>query len=292
MRGIMVALAALVVTATVASAQDGLSIDNLSATPRLHEDGGAYDIQVRFMTSAPAVARAEYGADASCPLATEAEGEALRNHRFDIADVPRDEPRFVRVVATAGDQELTSDVIEVAPPAAFPEGSAERIEIPLTVQETAGVVRAETVTFGLPVPEGALGMASAVSLTDGGTALPISARALVRWPDGTIKWLLVTARIAIDAGDTKTLTLALGAEVRPTMREGPDLVREDASTIEVNAVAAGLTIDRTTGEGTITGPDGDLCPLPVSRLTAVDGTVYHGRAERVTVEGRRASTAR
>ena len=62
------------------------------------------------------------------------------------------------------------------------------------------------------------------------------------------------------------------------------MVRADGDRIEVDTGAVRLSIARGAGEGTIATAGGALCPLPTSRLTAVDGSVYVGRAEHVTVE--------
>lgn len=265
-------------------AQDAFTLDNLSAHPRLHEHAQAYTVEVRFTTAVPAVAHVQFGPDATCAQATAPESEPLRNHRFDLADVPLDERRFVRVVARREGQEVASEVIEIAPPRPFPAGTARHIEVPLTVTETAGVARDEPVTFGIPLPQGALGAADRVTLSDGPTALPISTRALLRWPDGTIKWLLVSGRVALAADATKTLRLALGADVVSPAGRRPAMVRADGDRIEVDTGAVRLSIDRGSGAGTIATAGGALCPLPTSRLTAVDGSVYVGRAEHVTVE--------
>ncbi len=287
-------LAVLMVLLTAlcpAWAQQGLSINDLSTRARLHEDGQAYTVEVRFTTPIPAVASGSFGEDPSCPQALSAEAEPFRNHRFDIRDVPIDEHRFVRVSVAAEGEEVASDLVEVAPPPPFPRGAVERVEVPLTVVESAGVARDEPVVFGIPLPEGALGVASAATLSDGGRPVPIATRALVRWPDGTIKWLLVEGRVRLQPNESKTLTLALGTGVQPVTPDRRVLVRQDGDAIEIDTGAARLSIDRSSGEGTIAGPDGELCPLPVSRLTAVDGTVYLGRAERVTVEEQSARSA-
>ncbi|MEA3403282.1 MAG: hypothetical protein U9R79_18715 [Armatimonadota bacterium] len=276
----------LLTAAFRAPAQQGLSIEDFTATPRLHEDGQAWDVLVRFTTSAPAVCRAEFGPDRACGSATEPEAEPLRNHRFDVADVPLGEARFVRVVATAGDEEVASEVVEVAPPEPFPEGDTERIEVPLTIEETAGVFRTEPVTFGIPLPEGALGDPARVNLTDGEALIPVQTRALVRWPDRTIKWLLITGRIALGASETRTLTLALGSDVSPTQSRAANSLRETDALFEVTAGGTDtrLQIYRAHGTGMISRPEGINCPLPVSRLTAADGTVFTGRVESVEIE--------
>ncbi|MFW5866492.1 MAG: hypothetical protein ACOCX2_01660 [Armatimonadota bacterium] len=269
--------------AAAANAQLEPAISHLSTDPILHEDGRDWHVRVRFTTSVPAVCHVEAGPSADGLAATEPEGEALRNHRFDVP-ARGEQARFVRIVGEIEAGEFTSEVIEVQPPEPFPAGSVERVEIPLTVEETAGVAREEPVTFGIPLPEGALGRPQLVTLMDGDRPIIAEARALVRWPDRTVKWLLVSATVSLEPNETKTLSLSLGADVRPVMLKGAPPLREDGDTITVWTGRSRLTIDRASGDGTIEGPDGVLTPLPVSRLTADDGTIYTGTVESVEIE--------
>ncbi len=272
----------LLATVTVASAQEEPVINHLSTDAILHEDGVGWHVRVRFTTPVPAVCHVEAGPSADALSATEPESEALRNHRFNIP-AEHGEPRFLRITAVAEGAEVASDVIEVAPPAPFPTGSIERVEVPLTVEETAGVARDEPVTFGIPLPEGALGRPSLVTLMDGPLPMPVQTQALVRWPDRSIKWLLVSGNLTLEPNETKTVTLALGTGVQGPP-EPPVMVASTGERIEVNTGQVVMTINRSTGEGTIEGPEGTLTPLPISRLTADDGTVYTGKVESVEVE--------
>ena len=283
MRRLTLGLVMLIACAAVASAQTAPAINHLSTDPILHEDGLGWHVRVRFTTSVPAVCHVEAGPAADALTATAPEGEALRNHRFNIP-AERGQPHFVGIVGEAEAGEVSSDVIEVQPPGPFPAGDVERVEVPLTVTETAGVAREEPVTFGIPLPEGALGRPQLVSLMDGDRPIIAQTRALVRWPDRTVKWLLVSGTVSLQPNETKTLTLALGTNVRPVMLKGAPPLREDGDTITVWTGQSRFTIDRTSGEGSIEGPDGALTALPVSRLTADDGTVYTGKAESVEVE--------
>ncbi len=279
----MIVILTLVVC-TGAVAQDELTIYQFSATPVLHEDEEAWHAQVRFITSLPAICRVEYGPDRNLGQTTDPEDELLRNHRFDISGAPG-EALFVRVVAEGEETQATTDPIEVAPPGPFPAGNVERVEVPLTVAEVSGVARNEPVTFGIPLPEGALGDPQRVSLIDAGTQLPVQTQATVRWPDRTVKWLLVSANVSLAADETKTLSLALGTEVDPA-DPAAYMVSEDGDTVEVSTGQAQFAIDRTSGEGAISGPRAELTSLPTSRLIDDEGTVFTGRVERVEIEER------
>ncbi|MFP4248233.1 MAG: hypothetical protein ACLFU7_01165 [Armatimonadota bacterium] len=283
MRRLELIFVLLLATVAVAGAQEEVVINHLSTDAILHEDGVGWHVRARFTTSVPAVCHVESGPSPDTLAATEPESEALRNHRFDIP-AEGGVSRFLRINAATEGAETASEVIEVAPPPPFPTGEVERVEVPLTVEETAGVARNEPVTVGIPLPEGALGRPSLVSLMDGSLPIPVQTRALVRWPDRSIKWLLVSGNVTLEPNETKTLTLTLGTGVRPHMLKGNPLLAEDEEAIAAWTGQTRLTINRETGEGAIEGPQGALSPLPISRLVADDGEVFTGRVESVVVE--------
>ncbi|NOZ21012.1 MAG: hypothetical protein GXP25_07975 [Planctomycetes bacterium] len=287
-----VVLFCVVVTAPAALAEGELKIEHLSAKPRLQEDLKTYTIEVRFTTNLPAVATCRYGTDDRCTETMKPEPEACRNHRFDIAGIPSDQRRSVQVTAKAEEgPKVSSEVIEVKPPGMFPKGSAKTLHVPLTVTETEGMARNEPVTFGVPLPKGALGWAHMARLMDGEQALPIATRALVRWPDGTIKWLLVTSKVKVGANQTKKLKLIIGAESQPILYRTGSMVIRDGESIIVGMGDTRLVINTTTGLGGLYVNDRIVSALPVSRLTAVDGTIYTGKVETVEVEESNAQRA-
>ena len=59
-------------------------------------------------------------------------------------------------------------------------------------------------------------MAQAVLLDGAARALPAQFRALTHWPDGSIKWLLVDARVSAGANSAQRLTLARTDTPMPT----------------------------------------------------------------------------
>lgn len=74
------------------------------------------------------------------------------------------------------------------------------LSVPLVVRDTAGIDRrAEPVSCGVPFPRGAVRDEKFLRLRDGdGKPLPLQVAALVRWPDGSLKW----ARIDFAATST------------------------------------------------------------------------------------------
>ena len=66
----------------------------------------------------------------------------------------------------------------------------------LTVREEAGLERrAWPLTRGVPLPQGAVTEPGALRLQDAeDRGVPLQSRALSRWPDGSIMWVLAEVR--------------------------------------------------------------------------------------------------
>jgi hypothetical protein len=96
-------------------------------------------------------------------------------------------------------------------------------EVRLAVDEPAGVQRQQwPVTSGIPLAQGALRDDQAAALSDEkGRELPLQTETLARWPDGSIRWLLLDFQIELAAHEKKTLTLRYGPEVRRTPVANP-----------------------------------------------------------------------
>ena len=79
---------------------------------------------------------------------------------------------------------------------------AKGLEIPLYIDETAGVERrGEPVTTGVPLEQGAIQNTDRLTVrTSAGEAVPAQFRTLSRWPDGSLKWVLVDFQADVEAG--------------------------------------------------------------------------------------------
>lgn len=86
-------------------------------------------------------------------------------------------------------------------------------DVLLSVAETSGVARERgIVTSGVPFPAGALRDPTAVRLrAEDGSPLAVQTDALARWPDGSVRWLLVDFQTPLAAGQKKKLTLSTSA---------------------------------------------------------------------------------
>ena len=84
-------------------------------------------------------------------------------------------------------------------------------DISLSITEPAGVARKDwPVSSGIPLPSGALRDVTRISLFDPrGQRLPLQSEALCRWPDGSIRWLLLDSLIDLPASGTRREEFAI-----------------------------------------------------------------------------------
>ena len=98
----------------------------------------------------------------------------------------------------------------------LPASSASAAVMKITVEEPSGVDRkAWPVTSGVPLAEGALKDPAAAALfSAGGRELPLQTEVLARWPDGSVRWLLLDFQVDLAAKQTKSLSLRYGENVQ------------------------------------------------------------------------------
>src|SRR5436190_5532843 len=73
-----------------------------------------------------------------------------------------------------------------------------RLEIPISISTRTSVPsdgrKHEPVTFGVPLPQGAADGTENWVIEIANQAMPVQSRVLDRWPDGSVRWLLVDAQ--------------------------------------------------------------------------------------------------
>jgi hypothetical protein len=167
--------------------------------------------------------------------------------------------------------------------------TADAGELPLTVDEPTGISRAGwPVTSGLPLPRGALHDAGAAALFGAdGRETPLQAAALARWPDGSIRWLLLDFACDLTASQKKRLLLRYGPGTKAAAVPDPVTLRAEngAAVVTTGPLRVRLSpeafrlldnvwLDRN-GDGRfsdaerVTAPDGAGITL-----TAPDGQVF------------------
>jgi hypothetical protein len=119
-------------------------------------------------------------------------------------------------------------------------------EIRLAVQEPAGVARQQwPVTSGIPLARGTLRDDQGAALFDAAHGeLPLQTETLARWPDGSVRWLLLDFQIDLKARETKTLVLRYGPGIRRAAVPNPVRVtRADDGRVSVETGPVRLEYD-------------------------------------------------
>ncbi len=135
-------------------------------------------------------------------------------------------------------RELAPALLLALPP------SSGALEIPLAVEETAGVARrGEPVTSGVPLPRGAFRADQAFALFDGMAEIPLQAHPLVVDRDGSLRWVLLDFQADLAAKGTKRLVLKTQPPaVRPAVAIQVD---EDDDALAVDTGALRFAIAKT-----------------------------------------------
>ena len=102
-------------------------------------------------------------------------------------------------------------------------------EIHLTIQEPSNIERVQwPVTSGIPFAQGALSNAESTALFDtAGREWPLQTEALAKWPDGSIRWLLLDFVVDLQARERKTLVLHYGRGIQRSPVESPLELKQD-----------------------------------------------------------------
>lgn len=117
--------------------------------------------------------------------------------------------------------------------------------VAVNVKERDGVARERwPLTFGVPWPRGMLRDEESVSVAvENGAALPLQTRVLSRWPDRSVRWLLVDTQVTLAPRQALRLTLrAAGGKSAPAA--SPIEVSEDAKQIRISTGALTASIPK------------------------------------------------
>jgi len=84
----------------------------------------------------------------------------------------------------------------------------KEVNIPIILKENGGIKRIEEpITGGIPIKNGLVFDTDKIYLFDRNKALPIQTKVLARWPDNSIKWLLLDFKASLGANCKKILYL-------------------------------------------------------------------------------------
>jgi hypothetical protein len=119
-------------------------------------------------------------------------------------------------------------------------------ELSLTVEEPSGVDRSQwPVTSGIPFARGVLPDDQQAALfDDSGNELPLQTESLARWPDGSVRWLLLDFPIDLSANQKRSLRLQYGSDVRRADVENPlELTLGDQGSVTIRTGPLRLDYD-------------------------------------------------
>ena len=110
-------------------------------------------------------------------------------------------------------------------------------EVALTIQEPSGSARRDwPVTSGVPLVQGDLKDAEATALfTDGGREVSLQTEVLSRWPDGSVRWLLLDFQVDLKAGEKKRFILHIGPKTKRAVIDHPLRVTEGRDGVSINS---------------------------------------------------------
>lgn len=165
---------------------------------------------------------------------------------------------------------------------------ADRL-VSIRLEESRGIARdREPVRLGVPFPRGVLAEVSGCWLAgQGGDPLPHQCRALARWPDRSVKWLLVDALISMDPDQ----------RFEAVLRRGPPNEGHPSPMMTLEGTDASVMIDTGTAEFRIdAGSGGGLASVRLGgaelaggrrggmRLRTADGVDHLARTRRIEIE--------
>jgi len=213
------------------------------------------------------------------------EDEPLQNHRVYLPELEAGREFTLRVDAgPAG--EHTAEFTAGQPPVAPCSAAREQVELRI-LNDGRELPPGYPLTSGVPFPQGALDGVEHLRLLANGEELPLQARPLVRWPDGSIKVALLDTAAP---GDADVLTLEYGRDVSRSDVADPVSVTRDGDELTVSAGGLEAAFDlRESGLFTALYRDGEVITDPErpARITIVgEGGEYDtlGAPEEMLVE--------
>jgi hypothetical protein len=175
-------------------------------------DGDSVDVDVCFLTSRPVNAAVRWGEGSSLDREVAGDGTTY-SHRLRLTGLTRGERYSVQVLALDGAEEVRSETLSFVADETRPERcSVERARLPLTVADSMESGRPSwPVNSGVPISQGELAAADHCRLLDAeGRNVPAQFTPLAFWPDGSIKWVLVSF---VHPGGSPEYTLEYGEAV-------------------------------------------------------------------------------
>jgi len=191
------------------------AVENMTSATQVGRPGR---VTLSWTTTWPCPTRFEYGRDEKYGQMIGSESNCLV-HRVVLEGLDPGAAYHGRAIGTARDGSpfFGSDYVFRAAAPAAPETRPEAASVPLAVSSLHRFpVQDWPVTTGIPFPQGQLGSADHVRLLADEGEVPAQVRLTARWPDGSVKWLLVTFRASVAGEAVSKYRLEFGRRVRRT----------------------------------------------------------------------------
>ncbi len=231
-------------------------VENTNWIAPVNTEGEAW---ISWTTSWPSLSRFEYGTTTDYGEVVEEDTSRLV-HRARLTGLEQGVTYHGRGIGIAPDgseyygPDISFDAEGITPPPTI-EGVSETR---LSVRNWHDVDAVDwPITGGVPFPRGVLGSENDLRLVRDGEEVMAQFRTLGTWPDGSIKWVLVSILADVPAGETAEYALQFGRDVEG-MAQNADLapmVAEQNGEIVLDTGAIELRID---AHGQIVGPNGPI----------------------------------
>ncbi|MCD6359680.1 MAG: fibronectin type III domain-containing protein, partial [Armatimonadetes bacterium] len=252
-----------------------LTIEHLSVwvAPRGLPDasrGDTVDVDICFLTWRPVTGTVRWGEGDALDQEASETGSTY-NHRIRLHGLTRGARYSVQAACREGADEITSKVLSFTADATGPRRcSVARRRVALHIADMMeGERPAWPVNGGVPIARGELASADRCRLLDAdGRPVPAQFRELAYWPDGSVKWLLVSL---VREGGAGQYVLEYGRDVSTPPVDGGIVVEPtgDGLRITTDRFQADISRERFAPPGTVT-MDGRVVATGGEGLVLVD----------------------
>lgn len=206
--------------------------------------GAEGEAWLSWITTWPSVSTFEYGPTTAYGQTVEQDGVRLV-HRAHLAGLAPDTTYHGRAVGTRpdGTRYYGPDITFTARGPQPPPTVAGLHDLPLTVANPLPEpLVGWPVTGGVPFPQAVLADSDHVRIVRDGVEVPAQIATTATWPDGSVKWILVTILVNLPAGDRAVYRLEYGADVKRAAAAAPMAGLIDG-VVQVDTGAIAFAID-------------------------------------------------
>ncbi|NLF74020.1 MAG: hypothetical protein GX575_33870 [Candidatus Anammoximicrobium sp.] len=203
-------------------------------------------VTISWTTTWPSPTRLEYGLNAEYGQ-TAGDAPLCLVHRVVLEGLDPAKTYHGRALGVGPDGTAvgSDDFTFRAVPPVVPALREDTFTIPLAVRNPHAFAADQwPITTGVPFAQGTLSSADQVRLLYGAEEVPAQVQLTARWPDGSVKWLLVTFLASAPAAGQAEYRLECGPKVRRAETAAGLTVRQSAEGVQITTGTLNLQIDR------------------------------------------------